>query len=315
MKNIYILPTNKLIQNIYITSDEEIKEGDWVFNFEYNYIVQYNSEKHDNKFWYKKIILTTDQDLIKDGVQAIDDEFLEWFVKNPSCEEVDIKRNYLGSKCLKCGFIENHDEVDTKDCPKCHNTTYEHLYNNKIVIPQEEPKKETTQAIDKLFDEAKSEFGNTLKMLSDSFIDKTLEEAAERYVKSDLKKTPLYWLFHDTFKAGAKWQQEQDKKMYNEEEVRETVNWKAVYEESLSMQRTSNAGYESKINELKEKIKTMYSEKEVLELLRKAHFVEQNIEEWFEQFKKKINARKFEKRKNNPRILPNCCYGHCLLGF
>jgi hypothetical protein len=31
----------------------------------------------------------------------------------------------------------------------------------------------------------------------------------------------------------------------------------------------------------------MYSEEEVLELLRKAHFVEQNIEEWFEQFKKK----------------------------
>ncbi len=31
----------------------------------------------------------------------------------------------------------------------------------------------------------------------------------------------------------------------------------------------------------------MYSEEEVLELLRKARFVEQNIEEWFEQFKKK----------------------------
>ncbi len=39
---------------------------------------------------FKKIILTTDQDLIKDGVQAIDDEFLEWFVKNPSCEYVPI---------------------------------------------------------------------------------------------------------------------------------------------------------------------------------------------------------------------------------
>ena len=31
----------------------------------------------------------------------------------------------------------------------------------------------------------------------------------------------------------------------------------------------------------------MYSEEEVLELLKKAHFVEQNIDEWFEQFKKK----------------------------
>lgn len=31
----------------------------------------------------------------------------------------------------------------------------------------------------------------------------------------------------------------------------------------------------------------MYSEEEVIELLRKSHFVEQNIDEWFEQFKKK----------------------------
>lgn len=30
-----------------------------------------------------------------------------------------------------------------------------------------------------------------------------------------------------------------------------------------------------------------YSEEEVLDLLRKSHFVEQNIDEWFEQFKKK----------------------------
>ena len=112
MKNLHILPTDKpsrlfididdkklkicvplggehmMNQHIYITSDEEIKEGDWVFNFEYDYIVQYDSKKHDDKFWYKKIILTTDQDLIKDGVQPIDDEFLEWFVKNPSCESV-----------------------------------------------------------------------------------------------------------------------------------------------------------------------------------------------------------------------------------
>jgi len=32
----------------------------------------------------------TDQDLIKDGVQAIDDDFLNWFVQNPSCEFIEI---------------------------------------------------------------------------------------------------------------------------------------------------------------------------------------------------------------------------------
>ena len=40
--------------------------------------------------WSKKIILTDNQDLINDGVQPIPDEFLEWFVKNPSCESVEI---------------------------------------------------------------------------------------------------------------------------------------------------------------------------------------------------------------------------------
>ena len=49
----------------------------------------------------KKIILTTDQDLIKDGVQAIEDEFLEWFVKNPSCEKIEVeKAPYDGTKSI-----------------------------------------------------------------------------------------------------------------------------------------------------------------------------------------------------------------------
>jgi hypothetical protein len=117
MKNIHVLQTDKpsrlacdfdkLIlnsrllspilyktQNIYITSDEEIKDGDWMIR---------GSEQPTlvtpNFFWdfgvrYYKIILTTDQDLIKDSVQAIDDEFLEWFVKNPSCEEVLVTNLY-----------------------------------------------------------------------------------------------------------------------------------------------------------------------------------------------------------------------------
>ena len=84
MKNIH-----KINNNIYITNDEQAKEGDW------GYIpFQGGDVKLVGKYFaddWKKIILTTDQDLIKDGVQAIDDEFLEWFVKNPSCEEIKIE--------------------------------------------------------------------------------------------------------------------------------------------------------------------------------------------------------------------------------
>lgn len=73
--------------NIYITSDEEIKDREWAL-LNGRIIVKYFNPPHKTKS-YRKIILTTDKDLIKDGVQEIDDEFLEWFVKNPTCEFID----------------------------------------------------------------------------------------------------------------------------------------------------------------------------------------------------------------------------------
>jgi hypothetical protein len=126
MKNIHLLPTDKpnfgrylvfnkentlciwdteLIgsqktltpQHIYITSYEEIKDvrphkGKWqleegeILNKFPNYLTDLSE--------CKLIIMTTDPELIADGVQAIDDEFLEWFVKNPSCEYVEITPNW-----------------------------------------------------------------------------------------------------------------------------------------------------------------------------------------------------------------------------
>ena len=90
--NEYSLSTDECQnKHIYITSDEEIKEGDWFLEKAgRQYPIQWNGIEKLN-FHCKKIILTTDQDLIKDGVQAIDDEFLEWFVKNPSCGVVDVE--------------------------------------------------------------------------------------------------------------------------------------------------------------------------------------------------------------------------------
>lgn len=106
MKNIHILPTDKPSRlwedefgvfryrnesffyesgckwkNIYITNDEEIKLGDWYYNPRTTTILKCNSSNINavNLFKVKKIILTDNQDLIKDGVQAIDDEFLKWF--------------------------------------------------------------------------------------------------------------------------------------------------------------------------------------------------------------------------------------------
>jgi hypothetical protein len=136
MKNIYVISTDKPSrlyktrnkfylepypdksviagnQNIYISNDEEIKEGDYIGYPTLNNWVPIKYLGGDLIGSEKKIILTTDQDLIKDGIQAIDDEFLEWFAKNPSCEYVKIDKLVF----------------------------YEHK-NYKIIIPKKEAKQE-----------------------------------------------------------------------------------------------------------------------------------------------------------------------------
>jgi hypothetical protein len=115
-------------RHIHITNDEEIKEGGYVFwegkIYKYRDFMKMRTPVYTDYF---SIILTTDTDLIKDGVQAIDDEFLEWFVKNPSCEFVNIR---------PFKKFEGENEVEP-------------IY--KIIIPKEEPKqtdwKESTKAL------------------------------------------------------------------------------------------------------------------------------------------------------------------------
>ena len=118
-------------QNIYITSDEEIIGGkEWFLDLTDNSLFKNQVDEPMSKVLFpncKKIILTTDRDLIKDGVQAIDDNFLEWFVENPSCEEVEIVYDY---------FQINQDNPVTRG-----STALVQQY--KIIIPKEEHKQET----------------------------------------------------------------------------------------------------------------------------------------------------------------------------
>ena len=133
MKNIHVLPTDKPCRlhfdsklflspnyqdsktinsivegrNIYITSDEEIRIGDWTINLNSTYSHkelcridnQLELERYAKKIGNncKKIILTTDQDLMKDGVLAIGDGFLEWFINNTTCEPEIFEFNMSGS--------------------------------------------------------------------------------------------------------------------------------------------------------------------------------------------------------------------------
>ena len=140
----YIPNTRNMFSNhnIYITNDEKIKEGDWFYNTislkpepfkaceNGDGYVNCSRYSH-NRIDCKKIILTTDKDLIADDVQAIDDDFLEWFVKNPNCEEVGVELE-IGS--LRWSNSKNTykiiipKEVDVLELGQ--------------IIPKEEPKQE-----------------------------------------------------------------------------------------------------------------------------------------------------------------------------
>lgn len=219
MTNIHILPTNKPSrfyynnndkqfqlckiekentilkpnQNIYITNDEEIKEGDWFYDLHTNYVkVKQSWENSHLGFNSKKIVLTTNQDLIKDGVQKIYNEFLEWFVKNNSCKEVEIKYQTTG---LKNGGWQ---------------------YDYKISIPKEEPK-EHIEFINKNI-EAFDKAVNKSKLKQE-----TLEEVAENYAISQGYSQKDYKdpnsLFNEISRAvrvGYKFQQERS---YSKEDM------------------------------------------------------------------------------------------------
>ncbi len=85
--------------------------------------------------WCEKIILTTDPDLIKDGVQSIDDEFLNWFVQNPSCEFVKVIKD--GLKVKETGVQELiKDEYYQKFPEELPNSVFTNKY--KIIIPSKD---------------------------------------------------------------------------------------------------------------------------------------------------------------------------------
>jgi hypothetical protein len=242
MKNIHVLPTDKpsriyLIksnnklgitsnnpeftenfgsgtqnQNIYITSDEEINEGDWFVHSSHGITNIYKAKSVvpesiittcDNGCWVqycKKIILTTDQDLIKDGVQAIDDEFLEWFVKNPSCEEVEIMFACRGFN----GVIPNLIPIG----------------EYKIIIPKEEPKC-TCKEHDPYCCQVHGSCPTCVKQEEPK--QETLEEVAENYKIKTIKSGRSHRVEYTKqikldFIAGAKWQQERS---YSEEDLKE----------------------------------------------------------------------------------------------
>jgi hypothetical protein len=322
MKNIHVLPTdkpsvlikdfnNKLLltngdiqflrdgyqfHNIYITSNEEIKEREKCITFGSDKCKGQLDTFQSNVMYSRKpykIILTTDQDLIKDGVQAIEDEFLEWFVKNPSCEYVEVIKEPLIIKGEADYFnYDNGTKLNTN------------VGKYKIIIPQEElTYTESAKKEERIFnstmikqetlnlDKLESQLDNALaketkESLSNWLNSKrnNMKETLEEFISNSNTPDGLDQFSYDKgLEVGAKWQAEN-----MPIHVLDVENTYVHIEDGVI------------IVEKNDKSKKTYSEEEILKILQyffsyKETFISQYIdkkdmetpEEWFEQFKKK----------------------------
>jgi hypothetical protein len=248
---------------------------------------------------YQKIILTTDKDLTKDGVQSIDDEFLEWFVKNPSWEEVEVEKTFVTNSGLgyqEYAVLDSNFkviEINAKIPQTSYYlgkvtilNTYEYVITYKIIIPKEEL----------------SPFDLKESPITDNEFYQSLEEP-----KQDEHYLDSYGCTKNEFELSLNFKKEEPKQempiingSYGciiETNKQETLEESA---ERYAESKSSNFSFRNThIRDFKEgakwQAKRMYSEEEVYNLLynlacevvQDYDHTPKKLDKWFEQFKKK----------------------------
>jgi hypothetical protein len=309
MKNVHLIPTDKQSRlgrfvdtgnlflrtpndlprgenvNVYITNSEDIKDG-YVTDGENLFKVISNNfktlrctDKDNNliklhELRVKKIILTTDPELIKDGVQEIPNDFLEWFVNSPSCQYdgykdiawdqiITLKEKpkqypiggyapgFYSCECITCKteFMGDKRAVQCEPCA--------------IKTTQEEPKKDYSGL--HLRHCYQGEYKDGCKYGKDDCPAKPLEPKQET-IEEVAERLGDMFDYEPEFKAGviygviecATWQQEQNKKLYSEKEVLDILYQWSMYKIDIELERLAD---------------------ELPNILP--------YNEWFEQFKKK----------------------------
>lgn len=234
-------------QNMYITSDEKLTIGGYHFNSKYGDEPRKTHQRDidSRKYWEQedyyisKIILTTDEDLINSGVQKIDDEFLEWFIKNNDCEFVEIEKMYrkerndtgmIGSPMSFTVFDKYKINIpeksfDIKEFEQKANEIIANVGKEELIKMMEDDEKLGLYGAN-IIDTWLEKYGDPeiSKQVEREAEELMLEEAAEKEYPHALYENDWNALQNrkrEEFKKGANWQAE---RMYSEEEVLEQLN-------------------------------------------------------------------------------------------
>ena len=121
---VYITSDSKFVRDEYITDGIEVMKATPKLVDAQGLV--------DRRDW-KKILMTTDPELIKDGVHPIGEDFLKWFVENPTCIKVEVVYGL---------FNPMGRQVDPNDLGQNHSKC---VWKYKIITTKEEPKKVLTE--------------------------------------------------------------------------------------------------------------------------------------------------------------------------
>jgi hypothetical protein len=239
-KTIPYLDKRNLNQNLYILSNEEIKEDDWGYKVNFDKSVDKNQiwkfhTKPTNKQDWKKIIVTTDSSLkVKTKLTThisikflpqIPQQFIEHFINEYNKGNVISKVLVEVDMIAKYERILNEDnEPSDKFCPDIDVNK-----NNEISILTEQ-KQETLEEAAKKYAEI------PLNRIIDT---------EERYFNSNVRD-------YDSFIAGANWQAERS---YTREEVIEFGNKVREYCKNLHKQDNNHRVFYEWDNWIKENLK------------------------------------------------------------
>jgi hypothetical protein len=116
---VYITSDSKFVRDEYITDGIEVMKATPKLVDAQGLV--------DRRDW-KKILMTTDPELIKDGVHPIGEEFLQWFVENPTCIKVEVVYGL---------FNPMGRQVDPNDLGQNHSKC---VWKYKIITTKEEQK-------------------------------------------------------------------------------------------------------------------------------------------------------------------------------
>jgi hypothetical protein len=120
-------------QYVYVTSNENPRDGDWCLDIYTKAIFKIGPWLSKGQTTLlnatRKIALTTEPDLIKEGVQPIEEGFLKWLEKNPKHKEIEVAYVYCKEGVGKVISNMRRGKSDSY----------------LIILPNEEPKCKTVK--------------------------------------------------------------------------------------------------------------------------------------------------------------------------